>query len=220
MLSVVPDMTHSVVLRRPGRPQQVVSGITVSDQPLPYVAGDASGLMLTNDSGNVWTLDLESGSAAVVLRSSRNLRVYATPSRFFAVEGGYNTVDDVVHWWERDGSGLGQVLVAATPDGRDYVPFGERLASLRAEDSWRVSVQPVNLTTGARDATILTTVLAVRLLGTDDWRLWWATPATDGWSSSRTAASPPRSPSCRSSVRRPSPSACPVSASSRVTEIR
>lgn len=165
VLSVVPDLTHSVILRRPGRPQQVVSGITLSDNPLPYVDGDARGLVLSNDSGNVWTLDLESASAAVVLTSPRSLRVYATPSRFFAVEGGYNTIDDVVHWWERGGGGHGQVSVPAVPDGRDYVPFGERIASVRAETGWSDRVEPVDLGSGAREDAVLTDALSVRALG-------------------------------------------------------
>ncbi|GAA4726476.1 hypothetical protein GCM10025782_26050 [Pedococcus ginsenosidimutans] len=165
VLSVASDETHAVILRRPGQPQQVVSGITLSAYQLPYIDGDSRGFVVSNNGGTVWTLDLDSASADVVLTTTRSLHVYATPSRFFAVEDGYNTIDDVVHWWERDGVGQGQVSVPAVPDGRNYVPFGDRLASVRAETGWSDRVEPVDLGSGAREDAVLTHVLSIHALG-------------------------------------------------------
>ena len=165
VLSVASDETHAVILRRPGQPQQVVSDITLSGYPLPYVAGNAQGLVVSTGNSVVWTVDLESASATEVLRTNRNLHVYATPSRFFAVEDGYNSIDDIVHWWDRVGSGSGQVSVPAVPDGRNYVPFGDRIASVRAETGWMDRVEPVDLGSGAREDAVLTHVLSMRALG-------------------------------------------------------
>ena len=102
--------------------------------------------------------------------------MYVTPSRFFVVEEGWNVWDDVVRWWDRVGSGHGEVAVPHVADGREYVAFGNRLASLRADDGAHNRVEPIDLATGDREAPVLTNTEDVRALG--DGRLVAVLPDT------------------------------------------
>lgn len=165
VLSSLKEGAHDAILRRPGKPDLSVSGMQLGSAVGPYAVGDSTGLVVSNGGGSAWALDLATGVAKLLYSGPRVPRVYAGPTRFFVVEDGWNTSDDVIHWWDRIGTGNGVVTVPAVPDGRAYVPFGDRLASLRAVDSWHNDVQPVDLSTGVREAAVLTNTLEARPVG-------------------------------------------------------
>ena len=163
-----PDHSNQAVLRRPGQ-----ADLTVAEMRLggpgsdgPYAVGDSRGLVIHTGGSQTWALDLGTGQATL-LYSARQFysRAFSTPNRFFVVEDGNTVTPDSVHWWNRDGSGSGSTQVESVPDGRSYVAFGDRLASLRAETAFENRVEPINLATGAREPAVLTNALEVRSLG-------------------------------------------------------
>lgn len=168
VLSLVwaPDGGNEAVLRRPGQADLTVAEMRLGSPGSdgPYAVGDAKGLLIHAGS-QTWTLDVKTGRATVLHRAPSGSRAFATPNRFFVVENGDSVTPDSVSWWNRDGSGSGSTQVEHVPDGRSYVAFGDRLASLRTENGFEQRVEPINLATGARESAVLTSALEVRSLG-------------------------------------------------------
>ena len=164
VLSSIKEGWHDAVLRRPGKPDLSVSGMALGDGFNASARGDSRGLVVTSGSA-AWALDLETGVANLLFVGQHVPRVYAGPTRFFVVDELSPTSDDVIRWWDRVGSGHGEVTVAQVVGASGYVSFGNRLASLRRLDSWHYDVEPVDLTTGARAAAVVSNALEVRPLG-------------------------------------------------------
>jgi len=153
-----PDGGNQAVLRRPGRADMTVAEMTVSlpGSDGPYTVGDSNGLLIHAGPVQTWALDLDTGRARLLYTARSGSRAFSTPNRFFVVEDGNSVTADSVSWWNRDGSGSGSTQVEFVPDGRSYVEFGDRLASVRSETGFEHQVEPINLATGAREPAVLT----------------------------------------------------------------
>ena len=162
-----PDHGNQAVLRRPGQADLMVNDMRLGSPGSdgPYAVGDSKGLVIHTGGAQTWALDLGTGQATLLRTAQSSSRAFSTPNRFFVVEDGNSVTPDSVRWWNRDGSGSGSTQVEYVADGRSYVAFGDRLASLRAETAFENRVEPINLATGAREPAVLTHTLEVRSLG-------------------------------------------------------
>ena len=157
---------NSAVLRRPGTPERTVEGLTLTGPTSagPTILGDSGGLLVTNGGAPVYEVDLDAGTARVLVDTGSRTRMAASTTRWFAVTSDYSTGTYTVAWWDRQGSASGSVTLPGADDYYAYyAAYGDGL--VKVSGGLTYSVDPVDLVTGQLGAPLLSDAAEVRPLG-------------------------------------------------------